>query len=181
MDYKMRNPIAPTWTFKDFTSWRTPEPFDVATCAQAFEVDTPDLSAVLLMQTGEICDVNTSMVFYAIEASRECSMRRAFEWGEISWLDFWSHRGWLLRINMPLTPGPVTSSYIAPSQMNASIINYLKKLEGRFPYDLKQQQLKFHCDGPLFRVFSKSARDQAESKYQQFMLKYGHRFSENAA
>ena len=180
-DYKSRNPIAPTWAGDEFSSWRTPEPYDVPTGARLHEVDTPDLSTVLLMQTGELCPENTCLSWYAIEAPRDCSMRRAFEWGEISWLDFWFHTGWLLRINMPLNPGPVTSSYILPSQMDASTLNFLEKLEGQFPYGLKQEQLKLSCRKPLFRPFRKFERERVERRYQQFMAQYGHRFSQDVA
>lgn len=90
MDYKSRNPIAPTWAGGEFSTWRTPEPYDVPTGARLLEVDTPDLSTVLLMKTAEICPENTCLTLYAIEAPRDGSMRLAFEWGEISWLDFGS-------------------------------------------------------------------------------------------
>ena len=67
-DYKSRNPVAPTWTREAFSSWRTPEPYDVLTGADAFETDTPDLSAVLLMKVGSIGPKNDSITFFGIEA-----------------------------------------------------------------------------------------------------------------
>jgi hypothetical protein len=177
MDYKSQNPQPPTWTFDEFLL-REPEPYDVRTCAGLFEIDSPDLSTVILLENGFICDDGESMILYAIEASRECPMRRAFEWGEITWHDYWSHKGWLFRIKFPFNPGPVTSTYIAPSQMDVDTLKRMKGLEGRYPYGLKLQQLELRCQS---RSIEKNNRERAEREYQKFMVKYGHRFSQDSA
>jgi hypothetical protein len=180
-DYKARNPVAPTWTYKAFTSWRTPEPFDVPTAAGAFETDMPDRSAVLFMKVDSIGPENDSMILFGIEAPPHSPFRIAFEWGEISWLDFWSHKDWLLRIKVPLDRGPVTSRYITPAEMHGHSPKAFKHLDGKFPFGLKKQQLELRCEDIFLTKLTKKKRELAEADYQKFMAKYGHRFLGDAA
>ena len=181
MDYRARNPIAAIWTFDAFTSVRTPEPHDVPTGANMYEIDSPDLSTVMLLEHGIISAEGESLILYGIEAPRECLMRQAFEWGKIPWLDYWSHKGWLLRIKVPFNPAPVSSSYITPAQLDSYTRYRMEGLEGRFPYDLKQEQLKLRCLDTCPFFPTKREKAKVEREYQQFMAKYGHRFSQDAA
>jgi hypothetical protein len=180
-DYKSRNPVAPTWPFSTFTAWRTPEPYDVLSAAGAFETDTPDLSAVLLMKSGSMSPENNSMIMFAIESPPHSPIRRAFEWGEISWLDFWSHKDWLLRINLPFDRGPVTSRYITPAEMHGHSPKAFQHLDGKFPFGLKKEQLELRCEDIFMTKLTKKKRELAEADYQKFMARYGHRFLNDAA
>ena len=180
-DYKSRNPVAPTWTHEAFSSWRTPEPYDVLTGADAFETDTPDLSAVLLMKVESTSFENNSIIFLAIEAPPHSPVRRAFEWGELSWFDFWSHKDWLLRINLPIEGSTVTSRYITPAEMQDHSPDAFKHLDGKFPFGLKKEQLELRCEDIFLTKLTKKKRELAEADYQKFMAKYGHRFLNEAA
>ena len=180
-DYKSRNPVPPTWAFSAFAAWRTPEPFDVPTVADAFETDTPDLSAVLLMKVGSIGPKNDSITFFGIEAPPHSPFRRAFEWGDMSWLDFWSHKDWLLQIHAPFDRSPVTSRYITPAEMHGHSPQSFKHLDGKFPFGLKKEQLELRCEDIFLTKLTKKKRELAEADYQKFMAKYGHRFLNDAA
>lgn len=60
---------------------------------------------------------NGLVTYYGIEAPRNCPMREAFEWGEIEWEDFWTHKDVLYEITMPFNPGLTVGRPIKPSEL----------------------------------------------------------------
>ena len=178
MDYKSRHHVPLNWTYDDFEQKTHPAPYDCSSAACFFEIVSPDgLTTFLLNLSIHELDADPA-IFYGIEAARNCPMRKAFEWGEISWPDYWSHKGWLLKIECPWNPGLLKTSYITPDQMDQTTHDELERLKGRSPYDLKRRILELGCD--LEKAGTHEAVT-AEREYRQFMTMYGHRFAKLAA
>jgi hypothetical protein len=178
MDYKMRNSKPPIWSLELFMAYRKPEPYDVPSSGELMEVDSKDLTSVFLVDHcfGEEHGLDVS--FYAIEAPRSCPLRKAFEWGEISWLDFFMHKEWLLYISMPVNALQVVSKYITPHQIDPTTRIRMEHMGRTFPYELKRQQLEARCTNSILETGDTRV---AEREYQNFMVRYGHRFSKAAA
>ena len=105
MSYRDNHPNPPVWTSEQSDLMHQPEPYDRSGSAALFEIDSPDgLTQFLVSVTGD--DFRDSgwpeyFTFYGIEAPRTCKMRHGFEWGEISWRDYWTHKEWLLHMRSP--------------------------------------------------------------------------------
>lgn len=61
---------------------------------------------------------------------------------QISQLDFWAHKNWILQINLPLSCGDPISKYISCAQINSETRSRFEFLNHRGPYQLKLQQLE---------------------------------------
>ena len=177
------HPNSPVWTYEQSVLEREPEPYDRSGAAALFELDAPDHSTVFLVSiTGD--DFRESgwpdyFTYYGIEAPRDCPMRRAFEWGEISWRDFWTHKGWLLHMREPFAGGPMVSSYVSTSHLSKYFNETLDDFRTKGPYDFKLQQLELSCMPSPFTSPRELAK--AEREYQEFMLRHGHKFARRAA
>ena len=178
MDYKSKYFVPLNWTYDAFGQTTSPTPYDCHSPACLDELVAPDGETVFLLNMS-IHDIDAyDSVHYGIEAPRNCPMRQSFEWGKISWPDYWAHRGWLLKIEVPWNPGVLRTSYITPGQMDQTTRDELEKLKNRSPYDLKRQVLELRC------AHAKSGTREAtaaEREYRQFMTMYGHRFVKLAA
>ena len=178
MNYKSKNQIPLNWTYDAFGKSEQPSPYDCLSPACLHEIVAPDGVTVFLINLSmEDLDADPG-VYYGIEAPRNCPMRQAFEWGEISWPDYWAHKGWLLKIEIPWNPGILKTSYITADQMDITTQNELKNYKGRYPYELKRQVLELRCS------LAKAGTPEstvAEREYRQFMTMYAHRFAKLAA
>jgi hypothetical protein len=178
MDFKSRNDVAPRWTSDQIGCTRRPEPYDRNHQAVLLEIDSPDKSSVFLVAVGGLDEEHGEFTLYGIEAPGGCPMREAFEWGEISWVDFWSHKNWLLQINVPFGAGDPISNYISWAQVNLATRSKFEFLSYRGPYHLKLQQLELSCEHSSWDGSDPIAADR---NYRNFMIRHGHRFARNAA
>jgi hypothetical protein len=182
MSYKSNNPNPPAWTYEQIFLKKKPEPYDHQGAPVISEIETNDGTGVFLMKTtGEFFEGNgwpEFFEYYAIEAPRNSEMRRAFEWGEISWKDYWTHKGWLLRIKIPFNPAPVHSDYVSIDELSPKFIANLEDLAFQGPYQIKLEVLELACVPSPFK--SKDLSKQ-ERIYQQFLMRHGHKLLKNIA
>ena len=177
MDYKETHAKAPTWEADLFYPQSQMNAYGVGDASGLFEVHAPDLSICFLAIHGFFDEPANLFYCYGIDSPRVCAERQAFEWGKISWMDFWFHKPWLLRIAVPFEPATVVSDYIRPSDMPQIMIDAFEIYGFQGPYIMKHDQLMIACEhAPLF------GRDpiEAERRYREFMAFHGHRFTQNA-
>lgn len=170
MDYKQKNVMPPQWKYDEFARRTKPEPFDQLTCANASELETPDRKATLLLYLSHLDEPGGRFTFYAIEAPRTCPVRKAFEWGELTWLDFWIHKPWLIEINYQIGGHDPLSRYIRPNEMNEQTVCYFDVLGHRGPYILKYEQIKGalkHLNSPGWDA------EESIRNYRDFVLRHG--------
>ena len=183
MSYRNSHPNPPVWTFQESSNCTQPDPYDRAGAASLSELAAPDGSTTFLVSTtfANFQDSGWPEYFtlYGIEAPRDCPMRRAFEWGESSWRDFWTHKGWLLHMREPFAGGPMVSSYVSTSHLSKYFNETLDDFRTKGPYDFKLQQLELSCMPSPFTSPRELAK--AEREYQEFMLRHGHKFARRAA
>jgi hypothetical protein len=182
MTHRIIKPKAFTWTIDQLNQLRTPEPYDICGIGALFELDAPDNSTVFLLLMDHYNEDAGHADLYAIEAPQECPMRKAFEWGELTWEEFWTHKDHLLLISVPLGYGIVHTRIVRPSEMSPQMKFRLKRLENLYPYELKRRQLEI--DMELSRSHSAyTAKDAvtAEREDREFMSRVGHRLSKPAA
>jgi hypothetical protein len=174
MDYKSRNKIPLNWTRAIFNAGAHPEPYDVASAHQLMEIDAPDGSTKFLAIFGDMDNSETSAVFYAIEAPISCPVRRSFERGEISWLEFWGHRGWLLRLTVHLNDGPLEAEYMDPSQMSALTTKIISRLGNVSPFEMKRERLEWDWENA-----DSLGKDpiKTERAYRDYLMRHAHRFA----
>ena len=169
MDYKDRHSIAPQWTYEEFCAYKEPEPYDQFTCANLRELETPDQEVVLLVKQSHIDEPSGLVTFYCIEAPRTCPMRKSFEWGDISWTEYWNHKPWLIEITCQLGGPTVTSRYIVPSEIADKSVKTFEFLGHRGPYILKYEQLK-----GVFK-YSDWITEKSIRSYRDFILRHSER------
>ncbi len=176
MDYKSRNQIPLNWTRDLFNAGTYPEPYDVFSPLQLKELDAPDRSTKFLVIFGNMDAAETSAILYAIEAPASCLQRKAFERGDLSWSEFWKHRGWLLQLKVYLNDGPLEVEYIEPSQMSERTIKIINRLGDVNPFEMKRQRLERDWENaPYF------GRDtmKAERDYRDYLIRHASRFAEH--
>jgi hypothetical protein len=113
-----------------------------------------------------------------MEAPAECPMREAFEWGEFTWDEYWTHKDFLYEIIAPFEPGPVSSRIIAPGELSQSAKKIFIGLGERFPFELKRRHLEL---GVEYNVNFLDELAVARRDYDAFMTKYAHRFARRVA
>ena len=166
------------WCSKTFKNLRTPEPYDASAGGTLFEIDAPDGSTEFLVYQDHFDEDSGLIRLYAIEAPAGCPMREAFEWGDFTWDEYWTHKDCLYEIITPFEPGPVSSRIIAPGEISKSAKDRFVRLGERFPYELKRRHLEL---GVEYSVYDEDKHDKAQREYDAFMAKYGHRFAKRAA
>ena len=169
MDFKTRHEIAPQWSYQEFRNTKNPEPHDQFAVANVRELETSDLEIVLLMYLSHFKEQDGLLIFYCIEAPRTCPMREAFEWGNISWTDYWNHKPWLIEITYKLGGHAPTSRYITPSEIVEKTVRSFDRLGHRGPYILKYEQLK-----GVFK-YSDWITEKSIKDYKEFILRHGER------
>ena len=177
MDYRDKHPTPLTWTREELGMDSRPEPHDQFGASNLAEIDAPDGSATFLYMHAGFSDDGLFRRI-AIEAPRNCPMRIAFEWGEISWLDFWCHRGWLLDIYWSIEGGGAVAHYVTPDQLPVEILDSLKWLGFQSPYFLKHVQLELHA---LYAGRDGEDDAKAEKDYRDFIVKHGAKILKFAA
>ena len=182
MSYRDNYPTPPVWNSEQANVMNEPEPYDRSGSAALFEMDAPDGSTQFLVAvTGD--DFEESgwpeyFTYYGIEAPRSCKMRHAFEWCEISWRDYWTHKGWLLHMRIPFNGGPMESAYVSTNNLSKYFYGKLDRTGYKGPYEFKREQLELCCMPSPFRPEDLS---HAEREYQEFMMRHGHKFKRLAA
>ena len=166
------------WTWEQAANSRHPEPYDVLVDCTLSELDAPDMSTIFLVMQDHFDEDSGLIRLYAIEAPAGCPMREAFEWGEFTWDEYWTHKDYLYEISTPFEPGPVSSRIIAPGELSQKAKNRFKSLGERFPFELKRRHLEL---GIEYSINDPDERADAQCKYDAFMAKYGHRFAKRAA
>ena len=166
------------WTYEQVTNWRRPEPWDRFTGATLTELDTPDGSATFLFILGNFAEDEGMLTFYGIEAPRHCVMRVAFEWGDITWDEYWTHRDSVCRLILPFSPGQIYASMISPTSIDIMTQRRFQNLDNLFPYEIK----RLHLESSWKQAWA-TGQDpvKAEWEYHEFMNRHGHRFSKSAA
>lgn len=80
---------------------------------------------------------------HLIEAPDNCPMRRKFEFGEITWQEFWQHRGWLIEYHYESDlDGGAHVCYVHPSQMVERKKFYVRNFNHDSPMALKLWELE---------------------------------------
>jgi hypothetical protein len=178
MDYKQTHPEPPVWDSNAFYPQCALNAYGEGDVSGLFEVYAPDRSVRFLGIHGLFDESAGLFYFFGIDSPQTSPERQAFEWGKMSWIDFWFHKPWLLRMVVPLNPGQVVTSYINPSDMPKRLIEAFHWYGNRGPYIMRRDQLlialkntSFNGDDPV----------EAERSYLEFMALYGHRFTDNAA
>ena len=179
MDYKSRHPGALVWPPATFENRLRPEPYDQLYNGMLSELSSDDDQTTFLIHVASFDEENSMIHLIAIEAPRSCPKRQAFEWGEISWLDFWSHRGWLIQFEHPFgVCGPAHGRYITAADLDDRTIKLWQELGHKGPYHLKLEQLELGCE---YATPGSAKAQKAERTYREFMIRHGHRFEKRAA
>ena len=166
------------FTYDEFMTWRMPEPYDCVIPTDLHEVEAPDGSVLFLVLFGRFNDDTMLVTHYAIEAPRHCLMREAFEWGDISWVEYWTHRSHLMFIEHPFDPGPVTTRIITPAQIDARTLQRLKNLGDKSPYELKREHLERCLKNT---TWNGKCPVKADRKYSEFMARHATKLRMKAA
>jgi hypothetical protein len=157
---------------------REPEPYDATVGPQLGELDSPDVSTALLLIFSKLNEDNGLVTYYGIEAPRNCPMREAFEWGELEWEDYWTHKDVLYEVTMSFNPGPAVGRLITPADLPPNIIRTFRKYGSIFPYELKRRALALSL---RIAILQNTNIEEPQQEYNDFMDRFGHRFTNKAA
>ena len=166
------------WTYQQRILRRISEPYDRTVGPKLVELDSPDASTTFLLMFAELNEDNGLVTYYGIEAPKDCPMREAFEWGEIEWEDYWTHKDVLYKVTMSFNPGPAIARPITPTGLPSNIIDTFRKYESIFPYELKRQALALSMKIAIIQNVDIENNRQV---YDDFMSRFGHRFKNKAA
>jgi len=166
------------WSYEQATDLRDPDPYDILSGCSLRELDAPDGSTTFLVVLDHFDEGSGLVRKYAIEAPAGSPMREAFEWGELTWDEYWTHKDELYELIVPFYSGPVLSRIIAPTEMSQGIKQRFADLGEFFPYELKRQQLELRVK---YAAAKMDKLANARHEYDAFMEKYGHRFAKRAA
>ena len=166
------------WSYEQAIKWRCPEPYKDTVGPILMELDSPDTTTSFLLIFSKFNEDNGLVTYSGIEAPRNCPMREAFEWGEMEWEDYWTHKGVLYEITMPFNPGPTVGRPINPSELPQDTINWFRQLGNDYPYELMRRALALSL-----RIAIKQNTDIENNQhaYDDFMKRFGHRFKKKAA
>lgn len=150
MDFKTRHPHIKYWPeYTDETHCR-PFPYDSPHKITISQLDAPDGSTKFLKYSAYSTEDYRYMVSYLIEAPPECPMRREFEFGELTWEEFWYHRGWLIEFRAELEgPAPIEVRYVSPEQLPTKVKDTLRRMGNTSPMSLKLAALELYCSFPF--------------------------------
>ncbi len=147
MDFRDRHPNIRFWFFDNSNFKREVCPYNGPNLTFINEFVAPLDQTVflsLLGNGGEDENFDLSVVYYLIEAPRNCIMRQAFEIGEITFEEYWHHKGWLIEATIPsLSAQGYNLKYIHPSNMCQSAKEYLKNPSGESPVQQKHENLLY--------------------------------------
>lgn len=181
MDFKHRYPNFNAFPSDVFHRVRVPFLFDYPG-PFIREIDLPSGGPNVFLQLGSFLSSDESTATcYLTESTPGCSMRRAFEFGEITWSDFWLSRPWLLRLVQPF-PGfdpSIPAQFILPHEMCIQAIQHLKAHDLINP--LRARQLDLEKGLRIMRVYDPSRVQALQKLYDDFMAQYGDYLKTKAA
>ncbi len=166
------------WTYEQRILMREPEPYDRALGPQLGELDSPDGSTTFLLMFDKLNEENGLVTYYGIEAPRNCPMREAFEWGEMEWEGYWTHKDVLYEVTMSFNPGPAVGRPITTADLPANVIRTFRKYGSTFPYELKRRALALSL---RIATLQNTNIEEPQQEYNDFMSRFGHRFKNKAA
>ena len=166
------------WTCDQTANMRYPEPYDELSGCTLGELDAPNGSTMFLVMQDQFDEESGLIRNYGIEAPAGCPMREAFEWGEFTWYEYWTHKDHLYEIIIPFNRGPVSTRVIWPGEISQNAKNRINMLGEYFPFELKRRHLELRIK---HAIFDTDKRAKAQREYDAFMEKYGHRFAKRAA
>lgn len=177
MDFRTKITNPPTWSLQDMMRQMPIKVYQHADFLGMFQLEAPDRSTSFLT-CFDTCTEDLSLAhYYAIEAPRHCPVRQAFEVGDITWLDFWAHKGWLLRIEVPRA-ADCSSKYIAFSDLDALTLKFFKKYGSTGPLLLMLKQIKSRIK--IAKLKGQDAMVE-ERDLHNFLTIHGHRLKDKAA
>jgi hypothetical protein len=142
------------------------------------ELDTPDRQTTLLFMSANFDESIYHLTYYGIEAPPNCPMRKGFEWGEITWDEFWTHQERLVKLVFPFDPGPVHAEFIGPDQINPRTRHFFQEYNDQSPYEMKRRTLE-----SLSKTTTIPEIDpiKAYQDYLKFMARHGAKLQKAAA
>ncbi len=178
MDYKERHGTPLVWSDEIFDHACGVDPFDKMSPTYLRQLIAPDGFSVFLMMHGYMDEANGLIVSYAIESPPICAVRKKFEVGELSWTDFWKHKGWLIRFTMQFNDPINQAEFIEPSQIDKRTLTQLEELRDTSPIQIKHRQIENELE-----VAYLTGRDpsSAEREYRDFLIRHGNRLTRNLA
>lgn len=118
MDYRARHPELKSWPKQALESIQTPFPYCEPNTIAIYQISAPDDQTQFLGVSFDFSPDETYFIAHIIEAPQDCPIRKEFEFGDITWEQFWYHRGWLIELRIPFEEEPLIEvRYILPSQM----------------------------------------------------------------
>ncbi len=145
MYYRDKNPFITHSTCKSLSEYCNFFPFDGPCVNAPLEFIAPDNVTRFIGIYGggdESEDLVLSSMRYLIESPLDCPMRKAFVNGEVTWEDYWHHKGWVIELAKPnILVDFAHVRYVHPTQMSEEANKNLKSLEDRSPMSLKHDGL----------------------------------------
>lgn len=185
MDYRTRHPDPHIWTSLTLAGTRPPAHYGQFGAIAISEVNAADGTEFLTLAGGLSTDEQIGTM-YLIEADKTCPMRILLEAGQLSWIDFWNHRGWLLVIKFEMwTDADALATYVPSTAIRSDQFERLTKLGTISPYELKLRALENLLEMSIrWTEYGDPSGEveEAERNYREFVAKYRHRIpSLNAA
>lgn len=184
MSYRSRHPDPHIWSRLALRSMKPPAHYGLVGATGVMEVNAPDGTEFFLLSGGMTPDERRG-TFYCIEAPKTCPMRKLLELGQLSWVDFWTHKGWLLFMDAELgTDDEVLATYIPAGALPLWHIRRFEKLGSTSPYVLKHRCLELRIN--IYQTQIRAGLpgvdiEEAEREYCEFIAKYGHLWTNSAA
>lgn len=176
MDFKQRHPGITHWPFWVLERQRRIFPYKSLLLAELCEVTSHDGLSTFLLFHGGVSEEGNYWRTYAVEAPREWSVRESFENGDITWSEFFKHRGWILELTGELDRNSdVHCRYIEFSEMTSEAKESIADLDAKgSPYQMLHDYL---LEWWAFRI--ECGRDPSEFKerYESLIKNHGHRLS----
>ena len=166
------------WSYEQAIAYRHTEPYKRSLGPKLMELDSPDESTTFLLIFSKLNEDNGLVTYYGIEAPRNCPLREAFEWGEIEWEDYWTHKDVLYEVTMSFNPGPAVGRPIKPSELPQDTISRFRRLGNEYPYELMRQALALSLE---IAIIQNADIENNQHAYDDLMNRFGHRFKKKAA
>ncbi len=174
MDYRDRNPNITSWSGECLAECFSLFPFNLPQMLSFFEYIAPDgVTRFLGLYGGggESQDFTLSSLRYMIEAPEDCVMRKAFAVGDLSWEDYWHHKGWLLELFKPnIMENFAHARYVRPNDMSQDAKDIILKFNNISPLMMKYQTLCREADWER-RIEKRTG--PAQLQLRQFERDYG--------
>jgi hypothetical protein len=193
MDFKSKNPKSHSWPYKSIYAMTETNPYGKQATFRLFDLRAIDGTPFLAVYGDLTIDPSYPELF-ALDLTDSSDLRKKWENGEISWTDFWSHKGWLAKItynwviqseedaikNLDKHPD-AELEYIAYDLATDHVKDILKKQKNTSPYILYFNHLESHITfyticfnnspTPLYAKILQSKK----AEYENFLKKYSHR------